>query len=212
MGGQIGGSDFGPSRSFTPKSGKLVAKTEIPGGPSIRILKSHLSYITQTCLFTRAKHIYIHGQNTSICTSVHVQNASTHTGKTHLRNRDSYFSHLRRLLYLTKDKYNPAPTLLASEMSTGASIPTVSKLDAAQQDRPTAHDEDGNLSEKRVKERFMALPEDTKQLLKKLGTEFGRRHIGSVSDILEWGAYLSKTLKTPDLVDLFTKWMFFRRP
>jgi hypothetical protein len=97
-------------------------------------------------------------------------------------------------------------------MSTKASTPTVSKPDAAQQDHPTADDKDGNLSEKHVEERFKTLSEDTKQLFKKLGSEFKRRHIGSVSDILEWGAYLSKNLKTPDLVDFFTKWMFFHRP
>lgn len=95
-------------------------------------------------------------------------------------------------------------------MSTKASTPT--KLDAAQQDRPTADDKDGNLSEKHLKERFKVLSEDTKQLFEKLETEFERRHISSISDILEWGAYLSKTLKTPDLVELFTKWTFFRRP
>ena len=122
------------------------------------------------------------------------------------------FYHLRRLLYLNKDRYDPAPALLASKMSTKASNPTVSKLDAAQQDRPTADDKDGNLSEKHFKERFKVLSEDTKQLFEKLRMELERRHIGCVNDILEWDAYLRKTLKTPDLVDLFTKWMFFRRP
>jgi hypothetical protein len=97
-------------------------------------------------------------------------------------------------------------------MSTKASNPTVSKLDAAQQDRPTADDQEGNLSEKQVDERFKALPEDTKLLLEELETEFERRYIGSVNDILEWNAYLTKTLEKPDLVDLFTKWTFFRRP
>jgi hypothetical protein len=101
---------------------------------------------------------------------------------------------------------------LASKMSTKASNPTVSKLDAAQQDRPTADDQEGNLSEKQVDERFKALPKDTRLLLEKLETEFKRRYIGSVSDILEWNAYLTKTLEKPDLVDLFTKWTFFRRP
>ena len=127
-------------------------------------------------------------------------------------NQNFCFYHLRRLLFLTKDRYDPAPALLASGMSTKASTPTVSNLDAAQRDRLTADDKDGNLSEKHVEERFKALPEDTRLLFKKLETELEARHIGSVSDILEWGAYLSKTLKTPDLVDLFTKWMFFRWP
>jgi hypothetical protein len=94
-------------------------------------------------------------------------------------------------------------------MSTKTSNPTVSKLDAAQQDRPTADDQEGNLSEKQVDERLKALPEDTRLLLEKLETEFERRYIGSVSDILEWNAYLTKTLEKPNLVDLFTKWTFF---
>lgn len=36
--------------------------------------------------------------------------------------------------------------------------------------------------------------EDTKQLFKKLGMDLERRYIGSIGYILEWDAYLSKTL------------------
>lgn len=99
-----------------------------------------------------------------------------------------------------------------STMSTKATTPTGSKLDTDQDDRPIADYQDVNLSEKHVKERFKVLSEDTKMLFTELETEFERRQIGSVSDILEWGAYCGKHLKTPDLADLFTKWMFFRRP
>jgi hypothetical protein len=115
-------------------------------------------------------------------------------------------------LNLKKDRYDTAPALLTSKMFTKASNPTVSKLDAAQQDRPTADDQEGNLSKKQVDERFKALPGNTSLLFEKLKTEFETRYIGSVSDILEWNAYLTKTLEKPNLVDLFTKWTFFRRP
>ncbi len=100
-------------------------------------------------------------------------------------------------------------------MSTEASTPIAGKpyvAWAAQEDSQTASEQDGNLSEEHVKERFKALSENTKMLFEKLETELERHYIGSVSEILEWGAHLSKTLETPDLVDLFTKWMFFRRP
>lgn len=106
-------------------------------------------------------------------------------------------------------------------MSIKADVPINSKFDSAQQDLsiadppiadpPVADDEDGNLSEKKVEERFKALSEDTKKLFKKLETELDQRYIGSVSDILEWGAYLRRILKTSDHVDLFTKWRFFGR-
>lgn len=77
---------------------------------------------------------------------------------------------------------------------------------------PLPNDGGGNLSENLVEERFKVLSEDKKQLFTELGTEFERRYIASASDILEWGSYLGKKLKTPDLVDLFGKWMFFRQP
>lgn len=103
---------------------------------------------------------------------------------------------------------NPDPTLPASRMSTKAGA---RKFDSAQQEPPTADTKDGHLSEKNVEERFKALSEDTKQLFKKLATEYDQRYIGSVSDILEWGAYRRTILKSSDHVDLFTKWRFFCR-
>lgn len=60
-------------------------------------------------------------------------------------------------------------------MSTKASTPTFSKLGAAQQDHPPVDYEEGNLSEKRLEQRFKVLSEDTKQLFKKLETEFETR-------------------------------------
>ena len=94
-------------------------------------------------------------------------------------------------------------------MPTKATTPTASKLDSVQHDRPIAG---GNLSDNLVEERFKILSEDKKQIFTELGTEFERRQIGSASDILEWRAFVGKRLKTPDLADLFTKWMFFRQP
>ena len=55
---------------------------------------------------------------------------------------------------------NSNPTLLASEMSIRAIILPSSKLYAARRDRPIADDENGNLSDKRIKARFEALSED----------------------------------------------------
>ena len=97
-------------------------------------------------------------------------------------------------------------------MSTKASTPVVSQPNAAERDRSTNNDRVGNLSEERIKERFETLAEPMKWLFEELETEFEKRPIDSVSDILEWSAYLSKTLDTPDLADLFTKWISFRGP
>ena len=97
-------------------------------------------------------------------------------------------------------------------MSTKAGTLIVSKPNAAEQDSSTINDEVGNLSEERIKERFEALAKRTKRLFKELETEFKKRPIDSVGDILEWSVYLSKPLDTPDLADLFTKWMSFRGP
>lgn len=120
--------------------------------------------------------------------------------------------HLRRLLCFTKEKHDPAPTLLVSGMSTTTSTLVVSQPNAAEQDRSTINDRVGNLSEERIKERFDSLAEPMKRLFEELETEFEKRPIDSVSDILEWSAYRSKTLDTPDLAELFTKWIFFRGP
>ena len=97
-------------------------------------------------------------------------------------------------------------------MSTQAITPIFCKPNAAEPDRSIINHKVGNLSEERIKERFEALAERTKQLFEELETEFEKRPIDSVSDILEWNVYLSKNLDTPDLADLFTKWMSFRGP
>lgn len=59
---------------------------------------------------------------------------------------------------------------------------------------------------------FKVLSEDKKQLFIEMETEFERRQIGNISNILEWGAYPDKKLKTLDFADFFTKWIFFCRP
>lgn len=109
------------------------------------------------------------------------------------------------------DEDDPGPTLLTSGKPTKAITPTSSQPDPACPD-PTRPRRAGYLSGDHVEERYKSLSEDTKILFEKLGIELEGRQFDSVSDALGWNAYLSKTLKTPDLVDLFTKWMFFNRP
>ena len=101
---------------------------------------------------------------------------------------------------------------MASGVSTKASIAVVRQPNLTEQGRSPTIEEGGNLSEQRIAERFKNLAEPTKQLFKELEMEFKKRSIDSVSEILEWNAYLSKTLDTPDLADLFTKWISFRGP
>lgn len=83
---------------------------------------------------------------------------------------------------------------------------------ALQQDGPFANNENGNLSEDHIKERFKALSEDTRQLFSELATEFPSWQINNTSDALAWGDHCNKRLNSTDLVSLFSKWMFHRRP
>ncbi|KAL8704562.1 MAG: hypothetical protein Q9201_002297 [Fulgogasparrea decipioides] len=107
-------------------------------------------------------------------------------------------------------EYYPDSTLLTSAKPTKA-ITTTSKPDPARPDL-IFHTRAGYLSEDQVEERYKVLSKDTKKTFEKLEIEFEERRFDSVSDALGWNAYLSIILKTPDLVDLFTKWMFFNRP
>lgn len=76
---------------------------------------------------------------------------------------------------------------------------------------PVNHEAE-NLSEQRIHARFEILDESKKRLFERLETEFEKRPIDSVSDILTWNDHLTKTLVEPDLADLFTKWLSFRGP
>lgn len=108
------------------------------------------------------------------------------------------------------DEDDAGSTLVTSGKPIKA-ITTSSKPDPARPD-PTRPIRAGYLSRDHVEESYKALSEDTKKLFETLKKEFEGHQFDSVSDALGWDAYLSKTLKTPDLADLFTKWMFFNRP
>ncbi|KAL8718792.1 MAG: hypothetical protein Q9181_008153 [Wetmoreana brouardii] len=109
------------------------------------------------------------------------------------------------------DEDDPGSALWMSGKLTKATNPISSKPDPARPDltRPIRA---GYLLGDPIEERYKVLSEDMKKLFEKLEIELEGRQFDSVSDALGWNAYLSKTLKTPDLIDLFTKRMFFNRP